>query len=831
MIYKSEKGIITEYDKNNGNMTKEVNGNYTRIYDPNTGNMIKETHIDDYEKVYDKDTGILIKYTEYEVRNSKLYTKHIFEYDKDTGKKVKLTTEDGTVINYDPDTGKGLSLEYDSNGNKIKEINYNTGIEILSYTSWKYDSNGNVINERLYKKRGIYDEYILTNDNTWEYDNNGKKIKLITITSYLGSIVVDYDPNTGNKVKETNYDLDNNCTSTKEYDPHTGAIIKNIANGVTTEYDIETGNKIRELKDNIEKEYDIKLGKIEKEITYDEETGKPIIITVHEYNPTGNEVNKTTTEYDSITGNKIKMTQTDFSVVSTLSERNSNRFSYKHGLTVEVEYNPDNEKIITQTNYAEDIMLSKITYEYDSETGNKIKEIQENHYSYESDTKYGQQYWSSSNRKIVEFNPTTGEKVIATDYNADGSLSGTTTWEYDDYGNEIKEIEYNSDGSVKKTTSCEYNPENNIKIKQICYNANGFLINETIWDKDTGKIIKYDDGNGMIDYFDSVTGKKTKNIWYITMNNGSRIIHQTKEYDKDTGNLIKDTYNPWGYFEYMKEYDSETGNLIKITQNGVTTEYDPTTGDIIKTIKNEIDEYDSTTEGYIEREFDPETGNKIKETIYKDSYKTTRGLIVYEYDPTTGNIIKETKRDDNCAVILIIEYNPETNKMTKKVENGVTTEYDPETGKKVKETEGDIVREFDLKTGNKVKEIIIDKHVNQIGIIEYSCETGKRIKETYKEYSTDQTILVREYDPETGNIKKLESHYSLSHNLASITEYNSDGKIIKETRYDNNENVISITEYNPETVNKTSESYFDEAGKIISKSYYDENGNWITETY
>lgn len=103
------------------------------------------------------------------------------------------------------------------------------------------------------------------------YRKNGKSVDKI----------IEFDLNTGSKVKTTHYDYfnDKKIRSVDEFDRNTGKKIRTINYVLyksVDEYDLETGKKLRTINFNVKD--DTKLSSIQE---YDSETGKIVTISIY----------------------------------------------------------------------------------------------------------------------------------------------------------------------------------------------------------------------------------------------------------------------------------------------------------------------------------------------------------------------------------------------------------------------------------------------------------------------------------------------------------------------------------------------------------------------
>lgn len=111
-------------------------------------------------------------------------------------------------------------------------------------------------------------------------ENESSHLKLL-YSSIHPEVIIEFDLNTGSKVKTTHYDYfnDKKIRSVDEFDRNTGKKIRTINYVLyksVDEYDLETGKKLRTINFNVKD--DTKLSSIQE---YDSETGKIVTISIY----------------------------------------------------------------------------------------------------------------------------------------------------------------------------------------------------------------------------------------------------------------------------------------------------------------------------------------------------------------------------------------------------------------------------------------------------------------------------------------------------------------------------------------------------------------------
>lgn len=268
-------------------------------------------------------------------RNGKLWSAEEYEYDEDDRRVKKLSYDSErkltgyTVYKYDENYILS-ETSYDSDGNKTKYTEY---VEKTSYYNRGDDT---------YQKIEKYENGVLTSRDEYEFDENGKRTKLIS-----------YDGN-GNKTGYTEY-----------------VVIKTIRNGYESE-----GSYIKASEN-----YD-EAGKTtgRTEYEYDENANKT---KVSRYDGDGKLIEYTETKYDGEyilsegiydgNGNKIQYTEyLENTGIYDIYSRKKRYEKYENGkLTELTEYN-ENGKTLKSSSYKNGSLESYSNYHYD-ESGRLIK--------------------------------------------------------------------------------------------------------------------------------------------------------------------------------------------------------------------------------------------------------------------------------------------------------------------------------------------------------------------------------------------------------------------------------------------------------------------------
>ncbi|AGL91015.1 DUF2963 domain-containing protein [Candidatus Phytoplasma australiense] len=205
-----------------------------------------------------------------------------------------------------------IKYKYNEARKKIQDIYYKPDGTTIDYTIDYDPQTGKSINQTNYKSDGK------TKDVIFEFNQTGQKTKKINYKSDGQTIdsITESDPKTGKKANQTYYHIDGSKTI-EEFSPQTGRLIKTTyhhkdGSKFITDFDQTTSKQIRYTQHN-------KDGLLWYTYNYDPQTANRTKYT--HYKPDGKtvyyiiEFNRETsnqselTEFDSKTGNKIKYTK------------------------------------------------------------------------------------------------------------------------------------------------------------------------------------------------------------------------------------------------------------------------------------------------------------------------------------------------------------------------------------------------------------------------------------------------------------------------------------------------------------------------------------------
>lgn len=413
----------------------------------------------------------------------------------------------------DYEDGSYEIYEYDERGKMVKSMFYTADGNLHFYTVYEYDAAGKLVKENNYLADGSSNGYVIP-----EYDVAGNKVKETFYNADGSYSIFEYDEN-GKAVKSTYYKADGTVDFVTEYSSD---------------------------------------GKVIKDIWYNEEDGSISIILVPEYDSTGKVIKETGYDADgNVLGWNIPEYDNAGQVMKDVYYNADGSINYwlafEYDSTGEIVkitmYNADGNEIVEQkpgegVDPGEDMSHTErvdnpnggwVIKEYNA-AGNEIKRT-----CYNEDGSYN---------SIFEYDGT--EKQLALKhsyYNLDspGSLEATLEWEYNDNGIKVKVIEtgYNPGDRVRFRHIVDYDEAGN-EIKDVTYNADGSVMS--------------DFGFTERSYYKNEAGYVPSESF---TSNGKGGFSCYYEYD-EAGNLIKQRiHNAAGTFT-VREYDA-SGQAVRVT--------------------------------------------------------------------------------------------------------------------------------------------------------------------------------------------------------------------------------------------------------------------------
>lgn len=579
-------------------------GDYTKCTNYNkTGNEISVT---EREHVYDKN-GIRIQRKSY--GNGVLYRDIIYEATPDGESRKKIDTYyysdgDKEVVYFDENENETACTTYDANGDILEELTY-------KYT---YDKDGSVI---LIKE---YEGSSLTKETVYSYTTY-KYAKSIT---YKSKETLYYDDEKDVYI----YDENNDYISITQYGTN-GEIVR--LSEFEYIYD-DLGNLASEkefVNGNLTHEYEYSCRADDPTYTY---RSKLVYYEADGY--------KYVTFYDE-SGYVTKEIYYD----------NDGEIDYEctHEYTFD-----DKDNMLSKKEYTDGKLIRE--YEYSYKTSNPSETFQSKRTDYYDDS-----------TKRVEIYNENRETVSATEYDAEGNVtySSTFEYEYDDNGELLKRYEYEN-GKLTDINEYAYYPDDpgrtyfnkhiiyyeDASYRIIVYNTRGSIISDTHYFADSTKHeTLYDgDGNTLSETYYDVDG-------YISE-------ERTYEYTfDDKGNVVLEKEYKNGKLYSQTEYSYKTDDPEDIYRSQRTYYYDDLSKEIVK-----YDEYGATVSSVVydaqgnvtfsviyENEYDSE-GNFLNEKKYENGVLTCLWEYSYYTDGHSGTHVSQRTEYFNDGSILVTVY-------------------------------------------------------------------------------------------------------------------------------------------------------------------------------
>lgn len=394
----------------------------------------------------------------------------------------------------------------------------------------------------------------------------------------------------------------------------------------------------------------------------------------------------------------------------------------------------------------------------------------------------------------------------------EGTVKEDAIYEYDKFGNVIKEtdnnsgtvIEYKYDGffrTIQTKETCKENGKIIKKLTKNVYNKNGSVIQSV---DENGRITdsEYDSLNRIVKTILKV-GEDSKTLRTV-YSYGSTTINRGFAYEQINNAIITTVYNNSNEVISQTYVDSK-GRTVKELSSGLYVDYSyDDSGKVFTEYTSGTNQTDPTriANGKFAVKTYDENGNQtatiINPQITGSTFKVGKDSIVTknEYDKN-GNIIKSTDAEGNQTTY---EYDEQgrTKKVTTPSNSSNTYEYDELTTdgdvKVVVDTAIDALGRTSKTTDNGSGQVIKVEDVSSNGslITTYDYDSnGQQLKETY----SDGSYVENTYEDSTGYLIKT-TRVNSSGNVESSTQYTytSDGNIESAIDY-KNDNPYRYTYY------------------------------------
>ncbi len=416
--------------------------------------------------------------------------------------------------------GRTITNQYNKDGNLLTQTDYNANGTVQDTKSFTYDANGNVLTAT--NGYGTY---------TYTYDKNNN---ILTQTDPFG-LKLTYG-----------YDANNNVTS----------ITDSLGGSTTKVYNSDI--QLTSIQ------YTNGTSQARLDLTY---TNIGQVATMKRYRDTAGSqlISQTAYSYDGA-GNTTAILHTNASGATignyVYSYDNANRLSSETvtengGSPVTTTYGYDAASQLTSVNgtsYTYDANGNRTTSGFSTGTGNELL----------SDGTWNYKYDAAGNT-ILKTNISSGEYwtytwndanqlTVAADYQSNGTLIQSVTFQYDVFGNRVEEDVYNASTQVTTVTKFAYNANGNIWAD---LNASNQLVDRRL----------FVNVNGQTQPFARIDASNNLS-WYLTDNLGSiRLITD------NTGTVIDQIdYDAWG--NITNETNPSNGDRYKYAGG----QYDTTLG-------------------------------------------------------------------------------------------------------------------------------------------------------------------------------------------------------------------------------------------------------------
>lgn len=395
----------------------------------------------------------------------------------------------------------------------------------------------------------------------------------------------------------------------------------------------------------------------------------------------------------------------------------------------------------------------------------------------------------------------------------EGTVKENVSYEYDNYGNVIKEtdntsgtiIEYKYDGffrTIETKETLNEKGKTTTKITKSKFDKNGSVVQST---DELGRITDsvYDSLNRVITTTlkvgkDSKTTKMSYTYEDVSINKG--IKHELIR-----NAAVKSVYNDKGEIT-NQSFTDLNGRTVKELSNGLYIDYIyDESGKVLATYTSgvEQDEVDCIAEGiFVVNTYD-EKGNQTatitNPEITVDAYKVGKDSIVTtnEYDKN-GNLIKSTDGEGNQTKY---EYD----------EQGRTTKVITPSDATNKYSHDELTKD-----GNGRG--VVDTVTDALGRVSKTTNNGSdQITKIEDIASTKSIVKTYEYDSNGRQTKEIYSDGSYIQN----TYEDATGELIKSTRIDDSGNVEGYTQYEYTVDDKVKSAIDYKSGKPYRYTYYE----------
>lgn len=419
-----------------------------------------------------------------------------------------------------------------------------------------------------------------------------------------------------------------------------------------------------------------------------------------------------------------------------------------------------------------------------------------------------------------------GRVISKPSYQYDGSVA-YIVYEYNEQGDMASTSTYNLLGELEQIWVAEYNSDG-LCVKSSLYDGSGELqsYNKNIFENGLcTRMESYDSQEQMTGYYQyeyNSQGKVSRCTWYTS--EGVMESYYECEYDSQGLESKQLNYDENGFRDYsLYEYDDQgqmTVYAVYDSQDQITyrVEYD-SLGRTLQSVS-----YDQNGKADYTTKYEYNQGGFCSQTNeYRADLLTT--YKTYEYDER-GKRITVSKYSSDQTLEYVGEYN-EQGKIAKEsyYEKGTLNhssvyEYDQD---------GNCIKTSNYDADNALTSYTTKEYGDQGNLVGEKRYRGDDTLSSVSEYNSESRMSKYSLYDENGKLSSyFEYEYDENGHQVKMSGYQSDGTLQQYTtyEYDAQGNVIKSSDYNGDgTLQEYIVSEYDKKGNHIKDSYYDPKGN------
>ena len=419
-----------------------------------------------------------------------------------------------------------------------------------------------------------------------------------------------------------------------------------------------------------------------------------------------------------------------------------------------------------------------------------------------------------------------GRIISKPSYQSDGSVA-YIVYEYNEQGDVASTSTYNLLGELEQIWVAEYNSDG-LCVKNSQYDGSGKLQSYNTYTFENGlrtRMESYDSQEQMTGYYQyeyNDQGKVSRCTWYTP--EGVMKSYYESEYDSQGRESKQLNYDENGFQDYaLYEYNDQgrvTVYSVYDSQDQITrrSEYD-NLGRTLQSIS-----YDQNGKADYTTKYEYNQGGFCSQTTEYQADLLT-AYRTYEYDER-GKRITMSKYSSDQTLEYVGEYN-EQGEISKEsyYEKGALNysnvyEYDQD---------GNCIKTSNYDADNALTSYTTKEYDDQGNRVEEKRYRGDDTLSSVNEYNAENRVSKYSLYDENGKLSSyFEYEYDENGHRVKMSGYESDGTLQKYTtyEYDAQGNVIKSSDYNGDgTLQEYMVSEYDKRGNHIKDSYYDPKGN------